>query len=165
MQRAAPAPVGQLTVGNKSCRFRSTMERSARPSWTLASSMPDRHVHLRSRLHLDGSCESRSPISTVRGRAALPRLPDRASGRARRLPGDCYLLLYGELPRRDKDRLRQPRDHHTMVHEQMSRFFQGFPARRASDGDHDGCVGALSAFYHDSTTFRIRTSAWSPRSA
>ena len=50
----------------------------------------------------------------------------------------CYLLLYGELPttaqKADFD-YRVTR--HTMVHEQMSRFFQGFPPRRAPDGGDD----------------------------
>jgi citrate synthase len=64
----------------------------------------------------------------------------------------CYLLLYGELPTRiqkaDFD-LRITR--HTMVHEQMARFFQGL--RRDSHPMAVLCasVGALSAFYHDST--------------
>ena len=39
-----------------------------------------------------------------------------------------------------------------MIHEQMARFYQRLPPRRASDGGHGAaCVGALSAFYHDST--------------
>src|SRR3974390_38326 len=71
-------------------------------------------------------------------------------------PGDsletCYLLLYGELPtstqKADFD-YRVTR--HTMVHEQMSRFFQGFRRDAHPMAVMTGCVGALSAFYHDST--------------
>jgi len=64
----------------------------------------------------------------------------------------CYLLLYGELPTASQkadfvDRVI----HHTMVHEQMSRFFQGFRRDAHPMAVMVGCVGALSAFYHDST--------------
>jgi citrate synthase len=64
----------------------------------------------------------------------------------------CYLLLYGELPTTAQkadfvDRVT----HHTMVHEQMSRFFQGFRRDAHPMAVMVGCVGALSAFYHDST--------------
>src|SRR6201985_1950544 len=64
----------------------------------------------------------------------------------------CYLLLYGELPtaaqKADFD-YRVTR--HTMVHEQMSRFFQGFRADAHPMAVSVGSVGALAAFYHDST--------------
>jgi citrate synthase len=64
----------------------------------------------------------------------------------------CYLLLYGELPTSAQkadfvDRVT----HHTMVHEQMMRFFQGFRRDAHPMAVMTGCVGALSAFYHDST--------------
>ena len=64
----------------------------------------------------------------------------------------CYLLLYGELPTATQkadfvDRVI----HHTMVHEQMSRFFQGFRRDAHPMAVMVGSVGALSAFYHDST--------------
>jgi len=64
----------------------------------------------------------------------------------------CYLLLYGDLPNATQkadfvDRVI----HHTMVHEQMSRFFQGFRRDAHPMAVMVGCVGALSAFYHDST--------------
>ena len=64
----------------------------------------------------------------------------------------CYLLLYGELPtvsqRNDFDyRIRR----HTMVHEQMARFFQGFRRDAHPMAVMVASVGALSAFYHDST--------------
>ncbi|MHB8883879.1 MAG: citrate synthase [Methylovirgula sp.] len=64
----------------------------------------------------------------------------------------CYLLLYGELPtasqRNDFDyRIRR----HTMVHEQMARFFQGFRRDAHPMAVLVASVGALSAFYHDST--------------
>ncbi|WP_018391184.1 citrate synthase [Ancylobacter sp. FA202] len=64
----------------------------------------------------------------------------------------CYLLLYGELPtaaqKADFD-YRVTR--HTMVHEQMSRFFHGFRRDAHPMSVLVASVGALSAFYHDST--------------
>jgi len=64
----------------------------------------------------------------------------------------CYLLLYGELPTKaQKDDFDFRVTHHTMVHEQMNRFFQGFRRDAHPMAVMVGSVGALSAFYHDST--------------
>src|SRR2546423_5338006 len=64
----------------------------------------------------------------------------------------CYLLLYGELPTASQKADFDYRvTRHTMVHEQMSRFFQGFRRDAHPMAVMVGCVGALSAFYHDST--------------
>jgi citrate synthase len=64
----------------------------------------------------------------------------------------CYLLLYGQLPtaaqKKDFD-YRITR--HTMVHEQMARFFQGLRRDAHPMAIMVASVGALSAFYHDST--------------
>ena len=63
----------------------------------------------------------------------------------------CYLLLNGELPNRSQQKDFEYRvTHHTMVHEQMTRFFQGFRRDAHPMAVLVGCVGALSAFYHDS---------------
>jgi citrate synthase len=64
----------------------------------------------------------------------------------------CYLLLYGELPTKaQKTDFDYRVNHHTMVHEQMTRFFQGFRRDAHPMAVMTGSVGALSAFYHDST--------------
>ncbi len=64
----------------------------------------------------------------------------------------CYLLLYGELPTAAQ---KADFDHrvsrHTMVHEQMSKFYSGFRRDAHPMAVVCGVVGALSAFYHDST--------------
>lgn len=64
----------------------------------------------------------------------------------------CYLLLYGELPTKaelaDFDN-RVTR--HTMVHEQMHYFFRGFRRDAHPMAVLTGVVGAMAAFYHDST--------------
>jgi citrate synthase len=64
----------------------------------------------------------------------------------------CYLLLYGELPTKaQKQDFDQRVIHHTMVHEQMARFFQGFRRDAHPMAVMVASVGALAAFYHDST--------------
>src|SRR5437667_4602468 len=64
----------------------------------------------------------------------------------------CYLLLYGELPTKaQKTDFDYRVNHHTMVHEQMTRFFQGFRRDAHPMSVMCGSVGALAAFYHDST--------------
>ncbi|HTN95517.1 MAG TPA: citrate synthase [Nordella sp.] len=64
----------------------------------------------------------------------------------------CYLLYYGDLPTPVQ---RREFEHaitmHTMVHEQMTRFFQGFRRDAHPMAVMVGVVGAMSAFYHDST--------------
>src|SRR6476661_8249964 len=64
----------------------------------------------------------------------------------------CYLLLNGELPSKSQyDNFRSIVTRHTMVHEQMTRFFTGFRRDAHPMAVMCGSVGALSAFYHDST--------------
>lgn len=64
----------------------------------------------------------------------------------------CYLLLYGELPTAAQKKDFDGRvTYHTMIHEQMTRFFTGFRRDAHPMAVMCGVVGALSAFYHDST--------------
>ena len=64
----------------------------------------------------------------------------------------CYLLLNGELPTAaDFKQFDSTITRHTMVHEQMTRFFTGFRRDAHPMAVMVGVVGALSAFYHDST--------------
>ena len=64
----------------------------------------------------------------------------------------CYLLLNGELPTPAQfEDFRSIVTRHTMVHEQMTRFFSGFRRDAHPMAIMCGSVGALSAFYHDST--------------
>ena len=63
----------------------------------------------------------------------------------------CYLLLYGELPTaEEKEKFVYTVTHHTMVHEQLVHFFNGFRRDSHPMAVMCGVVGALSAFYHDS---------------
>jgi citrate synthase len=62
----------------------------------------------------------------------------------------CYLLLNGELPtRKQKEEFDYTVIHHSMVHEQINRFFTGFRRDAHPMATMVGVVGALSAFYHD----------------
>jgi len=64
----------------------------------------------------------------------------------------CYLLLYGELPTADqKSKFTHDITYHTMVHEQLHKFIDGFRRDAHPMAIMCGVVGALSAFYHDST--------------
>jgi citrate synthase len=64
----------------------------------------------------------------------------------------CYLLLNGELPTAaEKTKFERDITLHTMVHEQLSTFFRGFRRDAHPMAVMCGVVGALSAFYHDST--------------
>src|SRR3989442_11733316 len=62
----------------------------------------------------------------------------------------CYLLQYGELPnRKQKNEFVDIVTHHTMVHEQLARLYQGFRRDAHPMAVMAGGVGAASAFYHD----------------
>jgi citrate synthase len=64
----------------------------------------------------------------------------------------CYLLLNGELPNAAQlEEFEGAITNHTMLHEQMNRFFHGFRRDAHPMAIMVGVVGALSAFYHDST--------------
>src|ERR1051326_7624267 len=64
----------------------------------------------------------------------------------------AYLLLNGGLPTaQEKTQFVSDITHHTMVHEQIATFFRGFRRDAHPMAVLCGVVGALSAFYHDST--------------
>ena len=64
----------------------------------------------------------------------------------------CYLLLYGELPTSAQlEDFEERVTMHTMLHEQMQYFFRGFRRDAHPMAIMVGVVGAMAAFYHDST--------------
>ncbi|HEY9080716.1 citrate synthase [Magnetovibrio sp.] len=64
----------------------------------------------------------------------------------------CYLLIYGELPtQEEKDKFNHRITYHTMLHEQIHSFYHGFRRDSHPMAVMVGVVGALAAFYHDST--------------
>ncbi len=63
-----------------------------------------------------------------------------------------YLLLNGELPSKDElESFSYTISRHTMLHEQLMQFYRGFRRDAHPMAIMCGVVGALSAFYHDST--------------
>ena len=66
----------------------------------------------------------------------------------------CYLLLHGDLPSlEDKNKFSKAILNHTMLHEQLVYLYRGFRRDAHPMAIMVGVVGALSAFYHDSTDF------------
>ena len=66
----------------------------------------------------------------------------------------CYLLLHGDLPSSaDKEKFEKVITDHTMLHEQLVYLYRGFRRDAHPMAIMVGVVGALSAFYHDSTDF------------
>ena len=64
----------------------------------------------------------------------------------------CYLLLYGDLPTpAELEDFENRVTNHTMIHEQMGYLFRGFRRDAHPMAIMTGVVGAMSAFYHDST--------------
>ena len=65
-------------------------------------------------------------------------------------PEVCYLLLNGELPSKEnKERFISILTHHTMLHEQILRFYSGFRRDSHPMAVMVGIVGALSSFYSE----------------
>jgi citrate synthase len=145
---------GQLTVGNKSWSF---------PIYdgTLGPSVMDiGKLYAQTGMFTydpgytsTGSCESKiTYIDGDEGVLLYRGYPIEQVAEHGDFLETCYLLLYGELPTpAQKIDFDNRVTHHTMVHEQMSRFFQGFRRDAHPMAIMTGCVGALSAFYHDST--------------
>ena len=101
-----------------------------------------RLLHLRSRVsRRPPTARPRSPTSTAtRAFCSTAAIRSISSPRQSNFIEVCYLLLNGELPTKTEfDKFRHTITHHTMVHEQMTRFYTGLPPRRASDGGHVRC--------------------------
>ncbi|MCZ6466342.1 MAG: citrate (Si)-synthase, partial [Alphaproteobacteria bacterium] len=100
-----------------------------------------------------GSCESR--ITYIDGDAGIllyRGYPIEELAEQSDFMEVCYLLLYGNLPSvEEKEKFRRDITYHTMVNEQITYFFRGFRRDSHPMAVMCGVVGALSAFYHDST--------------
>jgi citrate synthase len=63
----------------------------------------------------------------------------------------AYLLIYGELPTADQIKDFQTKiNHHTLIHEDMKKFFDGFPSKSHPMGQLTALISSLSAFYPES---------------
>ena len=100
-----------------------------------------------------GSCESKiTYIDGDNGVLLYRGIPIEELAEHSDFPETCYLLLNGELPTAaEKIKFERDITMHTMVHEQLSTFYRGFRRDAHPMAVLCGVVGALSAFYHDST--------------
>ncbi|MGB0671525.1 MAG: citrate synthase, partial [Rhodospirillales bacterium] len=100
-----------------------------------------------------GSCESKiTYIDGDKGELMYRGYPIEQLAEKSDFMEVCYLLLYGELPTiEQKRKFESDITYHTMLHEQMHKFYDGFRRDSHPMAVMCGVVGALSAFYHDST--------------
>jgi citrate synthase len=65
----------------------------------------------------------------------------------------CFLLVYGHLPSREEyDRFREESTRHTLIHEDMKKFFEGYSITAHPMAILSSMVAALSAYYRDTRT-------------
>jgi citrate synthase len=65
----------------------------------------------------------------------------------------CFLLVYGRLPSRSEyEKFRNSLTRHTLLHEDMKKFFEGFPPNAHPMAILSSMVAALSTYYRDTTT-------------
>ena len=110
-------------------------------------------LHLRPGLHVHRELRVEDHLSSTATRAScsIGAIPIDQLAEHGSFIETCYLLLYGELPTPAQYRAFDNRIvKHTMVHEQMTRFYTGFRRDAHPMAVMVGVVGALSAFYHDS---------------
>jgi citrate synthase len=61
-----------------------------------------------------------------------------------------YLLIYGHLPsKKELEQFQYDLTHHTLIHEDMKKFFEGFPPAAHPMGILSAMVSSLSAYYPD----------------
>ena len=101
-----------------------------------------------------GSCES--AITFIDGEAGILRyrgidIEELVAVPVPSFLETSYLLIYGELPTTDQlDEFRFAIRKHTLLHEDLKRFFDGFPKDAHPMGMLSSAVSALSTFYQDS---------------
>ena len=100
-----------------------------------------------------GSCESTiTYIDGEQGTLLYRGYPIQELAKHCDYPEVCYHLLYGELPSQDQhSKFEHDITYHTMLHEQLNTFYRGFRRDSHPMAIMCGFVGALSAFYLDST--------------
>ena len=150
-----------LTVSNKTYDFPILSGTESRCHRHRQALRAGRDVHLRPRLYLDRQLPVK--ITYIDGDAGILEYrgyPIEQLAEKGDFLETCYLLLYGELPTQAQKKYFDHRViHHTMVHEQMARFFQGFRRDAHPMAIMVAAVGALAAFYHDSTDINDPSSA------
>jgi citrate synthase len=99
-----------------------------------------------------GSCES--AITFIDGEKGILRYrgyPIEEIAEEARFTEVCYLLIYGELPDFDQlEEFKQTLMMHSLLHEDMKKFFEGYPASAHPMAILSSMVASLSAYYPDS---------------
>ena len=100
-----------------------------------------------------GSC--RSAITFIDGEKGILRYrgyPIEQIAESARFTEVCYLLIYGELPTRQQlDDFRKSLTLHSLLHEDMKKFFEGYPATAHPMAILSSMVASLSAYYPQAT--------------
>ena len=101
-----------------------------------------------------GSCSS--SITFIDGEKGILRYrgyPIEQVAEAASFAEVCFLLVYGRLPNPSEyDLFRMALTHHTLLHEDMKKFFEGFPPNSHPMAILSSMVAALSTYYRDTTT-------------
>ena len=96
-----------------------------------------------------GSCIS--SITFIDGEQGILRYrgyPIEEIAQAARFVEVCYLLVYGHLPnRKELEEFRHDLSHHSMIHEDMKKFFEGFPPSAHPMAVLAAMISSLSGFY------------------
>ena len=101
-----------------------------------------------------GACES--AITFIDGEKGILRyrgydIADLANNA--KFPEVCYLLIYGHLPtKKERDEFRTRLTRHTLVHEDMKKFFEGFPPQAHPMAILSAMIASLSAYYPEEDT-------------
>jgi citrate synthase len=100
-----------------------------------------------------GSCTS--AITFIDGERGILRYrgyPIEEIAREARFTDVCYLLIYGELPNASQlGEFKQKLTLHSLLHEDMKKFFEGFPASAHPMAILSSMVASLSAYYPNTT--------------
>ncbi len=96
-----------------------------------------------------GSCQS--AITFINGEKGILRYrgyPIEQIATTTRFPEVCYLLIYGELPTQEQYKeFREGLTHHTLIHEDMKKFFEGYAITAHPMAILSSMVAALSSYY------------------
>ncbi len=149
----APPAVAQLRLGDLVLDLPVEHGTEGQPAVDIAALLRDGRVTALDYGYAN-TASTRSSITYLDGEAGILRyrgypieeLAERSS-----FLEVAYLLIYGELPTADRlaDWVQRIK-HHTLLHEELKRFFDGFPKDAHPMGILSSAVSALSTFYQDS---------------
>jgi len=150
----AQTDTAELRIGDKVLTLPVEQAVAGQPAVNIGSLLKDGHVTALDYGYAN-TASTRSAITYLDGDAGILRyrgypieqLADRST-----FIETAYLLIYGELPtERQLADWTSQLTHHTLLHEEFKRFFDGFPMNAHPMGILTSAVAALSTFYQSST--------------